>query len=128
LYIITDWLATHGLDWQFDDSLPEDMILQPDASRIINGYKVFDIRTRLMDAPTDLHVYRRLVIESTEILKSHGKIVVCCSAGVSRSNSIAIALLMKRSRMSFRDAFNTVKIKVPIANPLSCHLEQIQQL
>jgi hypothetical protein len=49
LYIITDWLATHGLDWQFDDSLPEDMILQPDASALINGYKVFDIRKRLMD-------------------------------------------------------------------------------
>ncbi len=128
MYIITDWLATHGLDWQFDGSLPEDMILQPDASGIINGYKVFDIRTKLMDAPTDLHVYRRLVIEASEILKAHGKVVVCCSAGISRSNAIAIALLMKRSGMNFRDAFNIVKFKVPIANPLPCHLGQIQLL
>lgn len=95
---------------------------------MIKGYKVFDIRTRLMDAPTDLHIYRRLVIESNEILKVYGRIAVCCSAGVSRSNAIAIALLMKRSRMRFRDAFNIVKIKVPIANPLPCHLEQIQLL
>jgi hypothetical protein len=99
------------------------MILQPDASGMINDYKVFDIRTRLMDAPTDLHIYRRLVIESNEILKVYGRIVVCCSAGVSRSNSIAIALLMRRSRMSFRDAFNLIKIKVSIANLLPCHLQ-----
>ncbi len=127
LYTINEWLATHGLEPQFGSELSE-LILQPDTNNMIIGFTAFDIRERLPDAPTDLYIYRRIVNEAAEIVKDKKKIVICCSAGVSRSNSIAIALLMRHTKMSFERALILVKEKVPIADPLPCHLEKIKML
>ena len=71
------------------------MILKPDSKDMIRGFKVLDIGQRMIDAPNPAHIYRRLVIEAIELIKQYGKVVICCSAGVSRSNGIAVGVLVK---------------------------------
>lgn len=64
MYEINVHLASHGLESQWGSSIPDEMILKPDCYGMILGYKVFDIRDRMLDAPNPKHVYRRLVIEA----------------------------------------------------------------
>lgn len=104
------------------------MIRQPDANNSIDGFIVLDVRERMLDARNPLSVYTNLVDEAVRLLHLHGKIVICCSAGVSRSNSIAIGVLTKEFDMSFEQACILVQAKVPIANPLPCHMKQIRRL
>jgi protein-tyrosine phosphatase len=103
------------------------MIELPDENGMIDGFNVLDIRERMLDAPNHLSTYNRLINEAIGLLHC-GKLVICCSAGVSRSNSIAIGVLIMRYGMRFEEALSLVKEKVPIANPLPCHLKQIQRL
>lgn len=95
---------------------------------MIRGFKVLDIRDRMLDAPNPMHVYRRLVIEAIEVIKGHGKVVICCSAGVSRSNSIAVGVLARHFGFRFEEACNLVSEKVPIADISTCHLEKLRTL
>jgi hypothetical protein len=128
LYKINDQLASHGLEAQWSSGLTDEMILQPTAEGEIDGFPVLDVRSRMVDAPNGLYIYRRLVSEAIAMIKKHGKVVICCSAGVSRSNSIAIGVLIKHFGMSFEEACALVKNKVPIADPSPCHLEKIKML
>ena len=128
MYIIAPHLATHGLEWQFDNSLTEDDILHPDSHGFIQSYPVLDVRTRMQDAPNEPHIYPKLIGEAIALIQKHGKVVVCCSAGISRSNSIAVGVLMRWNQMSFEQAVKTVKDKVPIANMKECHLHCIEAL
>ena len=127
LFVIKDDLATHGLEVQWGTGVPEDKIQQPDANGKIDGFVVLDVRERMLDAPNRLTTYIKLINEANGSLQ-HGKLVICCSASVSRSNSIALGVLVVKYNMSFEDAVALVKEKVPIANPLPCHLKQIQRL
>lgn len=104
------------------------MILQPDSHDMILGFKVLDIRERILDAPNPTHIYRRLVIEAIELIKQYGRVVICCSAGVSRSNSIAVVVLMKHFGFRFEKACDLVRRNVPIADISACHLEKLKSL
>jgi protein-tyrosine phosphatase len=104
------------------------MIRQPDANNLIDGFVVLDIRERMLDARNPLSVYSRFIDEAIRLLHLHDKVVICCSAGVSRSNSIAIGVLVKDFGMNFEQAYALVKARVPIANPLPCHLIKIKRL
>jgi hypothetical protein len=128
LHIINSQLATHGLEGQWGSGLTDDLIQQPDAEGKINGFAVLDVRSRMVDAPNPTYVYRRLVVEGIEMIKQHGNVVVCCSAGMSRSNAIALGILKKHFSMSFEQAHSLVKKQVPIADISPCHLEQIKML
>lgn len=128
MYKINDQLATHGLEEQWGSDITDDMIAKPDNYNMIEGFKVIDVRDRMLDARNPLDVYRKLTDEAMRILRENGKVVICCSAGVSRSNSIAIAVLVKHFQMTFDEAVSLVSEKVPIANPLPCHLQQIKRI
>lgn len=104
------------------------MIAQPDADNKIDGFYVLDIREEMLDARNPPSTYRRLVEQACRLLHQHGKVVVCCSAGVSRSNAIAIGVLVRYCGLDFDEAYDLVKSKVPIANPLPCHLNQIRKV
>lgn len=125
MYRINDQLATHGLEEQWGSDITDDMIAKPDGNGVIDGFKVMDIRGRMLDARNPLGVYRKLTDEALGILRNNGKVVICCSAGVSRSNSIAIAVLVKHFQMNFDEALSLVSEKVLIANPLPCQIQQL---
>lgn len=128
MYIINDFLATHGLEAQWGSSLIDDMIVKPDIEGKINGFKVFDIRDKMFDAWNPLEVYQDLTEQAIKILKENGKVVICCSAGVSRSNAIAISVLIQHFGMTLPQAVAVIGEMVPIANPLPCHLDQLERL
>lgn len=128
MYTINDQLATHGLEEQWSSDTTDEMIAKPDSQGMIDGFKVIDVRDIMLDARNPLDVYRKLTNMAVQILRDNGKVVICCSAGVSRSNSIAIAVLVKHFQMSFEDAVSLVSEKVPIANPLPCHLQQVRRI
>ena len=127
MYLIKDDLATHGLEAQWGTGITDDMIKQPDANGEIDGFFVLDVRERMLDAPNRLTTYVKLIDEAIGLLH-RGKLVICCSAGVSRSNSIALGVLIVEYAMSFEDAIALVRESVPIASPLPCHLRQIRRL
>jgi hypothetical protein len=68
-YEINPQLPTHGLEAQWGSGISQDSILKPDFLDMIMGFKVLDIRERMLDAPNPTHVYRRLVIEAIELLR-----------------------------------------------------------
>jgi hypothetical protein len=68
-YEINPQLPTHGLEAQRGSGISQDSILKPDFLDMIMGFKVLDIRERMLDAPNPTHVYRRLVIEAIELLR-----------------------------------------------------------
>jgi len=103
------------------------MILQPDAKGKIDDFIVMDVRRELIDAPNPLSTYARLINRAIGYLHQ-GRLVICCSAGVSRSNALAIGLLTIEYGMNFEAAVTLVKEKVPIADPSMCHLRQIRKL
>ncbi|HET6995255.1 MAG TPA: hypothetical protein VFI06_09760, partial [Chitinophagaceae bacterium] len=49
--------------------------------------------------------------ESIAILKKHGKVVVCCDYGMSRSNSIAAGVISKYESIPFSKAVSMVQQK-----------------
>ena len=57
-----------------------------------------------------------------------GKVLIHCQAGVSRSASLAIALLMQRRQLSFFAAFRTVRDGRPQVLPNLGFATQLQQL
>lgn len=128
MFIINDFLATHGLEAQWGSGLTEDMIAKPDIEGMIDGFKTFDIRHRMLDAYNPLEVYRKLTEEAIKIIKEHGRVVICCSAGVSRSSAIAISVLIQEFELSLPQAIVLVRQTVPIANPLPCHIRQLEKL
>jgi len=128
MFKINNYLATHGLELQWSSGIIEDMIAKPDMEGKIEGFMVFDIRNRMLDAHNPLQVYQKLTEEAIKIIKEHGKVVICCSAGVSRSNAIAISVLIQEFGMSLPQALVLVRQMVPIANPLPCHIRQLEKL
>jgi hypothetical protein len=125
--MINEQLTTHGLEAQWGTGITDDMIQQPDEAGMIDRFKVFDIREMMLDARSPRYIYRKLANITIKMLRDHGKVVICCSAGVSRSNAITILVLIKYFGMHFEDACSLVKEKVPIADPLPCHISQIRE-
>lgn len=50
-------------------------------------------------------------------IKSHGKVLVHCEAGISRSSSVVIAYLMQAQNMDLKAAYELVKAKKPNIAP-----------
>ena len=51
------------------------------------------------------------------VAESNGKVLIHCQAGVSRSATITIAYVMKKTQMSMVDAYKFVKTKRSIIAP-----------
>ena len=89
------------------------------------GAVVFDVRdiadgkNNTPDHPFDKVVYKlnTLVHVYYENTIDNFKLVVRCAAGVSRSNAFAAGLIAYNKNISFEDALNEVKAKVPRAYP-----------
>jgi nucleoside-diphosphate-sugar epimerase len=70
---------------------------------------VLDVRV-LVDGPANTPDALRGVIEAgLGLLISSGNVVVCCDRGISRSNTIAAAIVARRDGMSFDDSLRLVQ-------------------
>ena len=139
MYKILDNLATHGLAYDNDydryhiskDSISEQEILtfsekidEEDGkkwliidARILSDYKVNDIEN-----------YLALIDAASHALDQNHSVVICCGAGISRSNAIALGVLMKHFHMDFYDAVDLIEEKVPICNIDPLHITVLQKI
>jgi protein-tyrosine phosphatase len=72
--------------------------------------------------------YSLNILRAISWLQIGQKVVICCSTGQSRSNAIALGVLVKFYRMHFYDAWNLVKEKVPISDIDSSHIAKLKEL
>jgi protein-tyrosine phosphatase len=75
-----------------------------------------------------LEDYERKIDLAWEMMQKYGKVVICCVAGISRSNAIAIGVLVKYFKMPFGKAWKLVHYKVPIAYIQQVHVTSLKEL
>ncbi len=66
--------------------------------------------------------------EPSIFLELREKVVICCRVGASRSNTIAVGVLVRYFKMDFHKALELVISKVPICNILQPHIMALQKL
>jgi len=122
LYIILGNLATHGLG--------EPGILQGYSEckqGLIDKFRIVDVRT-LNDGPNSLFDYELNIIRAISYLEIDEKVVICCRLGISRSNAIALGILVHHFKIDFNHAMELISSKVPISNILPPHILALQKL
>jgi protein-tyrosine phosphatase len=90
-------------------------------------FYIVDVRD-MLDEPQPLETYIYMISRAITTLNKHKKIVICCGAGQSRSNAIAIGVLMEKYKMNFYDAYSLIREKVPITLIEPCHLSALKEI
>jgi hypothetical protein len=106
VYLINNRLAVHGFDWDWEKN---------------------------KEIPTNDHEYEEfnygVIIDIGRLFLEHKlNVVCCCSAGQSRSSSIALGILVDFFEMDFYDAWEEVKAKNPVCNIAMQHLSSIKNI
>lgn len=126
LFRITDSLATHGLGGLVSTGERSGIeLVQGQLAE--TGFGVLDVRD-MFDATQPVSTYDKKIDDAISVLERHGRVVVCCSAGQSRSNSIAIGVLIRKYGMDFYAAFELVREKVPVVLIAPCHIDALKEL
>ena len=119
MYEIKDCLATHAVGI---DELPLKM-------KLGDKYWVpIDVRGLADDGSNPLIAYAWHTFMVYQNLYDKENVVICCTAGESRSNAIAVAVLMTYFGMEYYDAVELVREKVPICQIDPSHLAAIRRL
>lgn len=120
MFQITDNLATMDID--VADSEP----LYQELER--KGWFLIDIRDMADDATNTIWYYMARIDEASELLKLKCNVVIGCDAGISRSNSIALGVLVTHFKMDFYDAWELIKKQVPRCNIDPSHIHKLKKL
>jgi UDP-glucuronate decarboxylase len=73
------------------------------------GHQVLDVRS-LVDGPANgSTALRERIKTGLAMLRDSGRLLVCCDYGISRSNTIAAAILAHRDGLTFDESFATVQ-------------------
>src|SRR6185436_2234533 len=123
MYVINNRLATHGL--------PQgNLYMSYNECEIGHhlGFRIVDVRPMMDDCTVKDKEYLLNISRVISYLQCGENVVVCCSAGISRSNSIALGVLVKYFKMDFYDAWELVKEKVPIADCDPCHIATLKRI
>jgi len=72
-----------------------------------------DVRDLIDGEGNDFEVFLGKVEEVENLINTNQKVCVCCESGISRSNAVALAYLV-RSGMEFDEAYDLIKEKVPV--------------
>lgn len=128
--IIPDVLATWGAGDEGWDYMEDRYTLIQWKELEVNGDKwpVTDCRDMIDGSGNPLWLYEKKINDSIYKIEKHGKVIICCLAGISRSNSIAAGVLMKWKGMDYIDAIGEVKDKVPYADMDQSHLNALKKL
>ena len=125
MYIINDRLATDGIG--------EDVYPTPDNQlqtfKKINDWTILDVRCLNDEGLNTLDDYQERIDVGCNMMEFHPdmKLVVCCGAGHSRSNAIALGILVKQG-MDFWDAWELIKEKVPVSQIDPSHISALKKL
>jgi protein-tyrosine phosphatase len=122
MYKILDNLATHGIG--------EPGILKGYSEckqGSIDNFRIIDVRT-LVDGPNPSFDYELSIMRVISNLEIDEKVVICCRLGISRSNAIALGVLVHYFKIEFDQALELIISKVPICNILTPHILALQKL
>jgi predicted protein tyrosine phosphatase len=138
VYKILDNLATHGIAYNHDnnyyiiskDSVSEEEILTFSETTDEEGNKWLIIDARILSdyKVNDIQGYLALIDTCSLALNQNHSILVCCGAGISRSNAVALGVLVKHFKMDFYDAWELIKEKVPISNIDPLHIVALKRI
>lgn len=121
--ILEDRLATHALEDLGWDNIEKRYLLIGK----IEGWSVLDCRV-LEDGPGNpLLLYESLIDSGCMMIDRDGKVLVGCTAGISRSNAIAAGILMKMG-YEYYDALDLVHKKVKTDLIEQAHLNALKKL
>ena len=124
--IIENKLATQGIH---EFSCQELKDVDYGTGGITNiTWPVADVRDLYDDDSNSMEDYEKKIDFAWELMQKHGRVVICCVAGISRSNAIAVGVLVKHGGMDFYDALELVKDRVPIANINPSHISKLKRL
>jgi protein-tyrosine phosphatase len=91
-------------------------------------WPVSDVRDLDDDDSNSLEDYEKKIDLAWELIEKQGRVVICCVAGISRSNAIALGVLVKYFDMDFYDAWELVRQRVPRANINPSHISKLKKL
>lgn len=91
-------------------------------------WTIVDCRILLDDDFNPIDKYKKLIADGIKFLKQGKPVVCCCSAGQSRSNSIALGILIEFFNMDFYDAWELLREKNPFCNIAMEHLGAIKNI
>ncbi len=123
--ILDDKLATSGIEYNYDYLLEGNY---QSNEKTEGSWKVVDVRRLRDNDSNSLEDYQKYIDLSYETIKEHGKVVICCSYGISRSNAIALGVLVKHYDMAFHDAQKLIKQKVDKSDIVQAHIDKVQKL
>jgi predicted protein tyrosine phosphatase len=118
LYKILDNLATHGIGESVH------LLEKYAESQIgwIDGFRIIDVRMLNDYEGNSDKDYKLNVARVTSYLECNIPVVICCDTGQSRSNAIALGVLVQHFKMGFYDAWELLKKKAPICNIDPSHI------
>ena len=122
MYKILDNLATHGIG--------EPGLLKGYSEckeGLIDDFRIVDVRT-LVDGENPLFEYELNIIRVVSYLELGEKVVICCRAGVSRSNAIALGVLVHYFKIDVNQALEQITSKIPMCNILPPHISALCKL
>jgi protein-tyrosine phosphatase len=125
MFKITENLATHGLG-ETTYPLAKDKLR---TGQILEGtdFMILDCRD-MRDEYNPPEVYEKKLWEAADIIETHGKVVIYCGAGQSRSPAIALGVLTGYYRMNFYDAHNMIRETVPIVQIEPSHITALKKM
>lgn len=125
--IIEDKLAIEGIQ-QYQYNFLSEGSHQSNTFNSESSWQVIDVRDLYDDDSNSLEDYDKKINLVWNAIQDYGKAVICCVAGISRSNAIALGVLVKYFHMDFYEASELVEEKVPQANISPVHIEKLKKL
>lgn len=124
--IVENKLATEGIH---EFTIYELKDVDHETEGIANiVWPVSDVRDLDDDNSNSLEDYEKKIDLALELIEKQGRVVICCVAGISRSNAIALGVLVKYFDMDFYDAWELVRQRVPRANINPSHISKLKKL
>ena len=90
----------------------------------IDNFRIVDVRI-LVDGENPLLEYELNITRVVSYLELGQKVVICCRAGVSRSNAIALGVLVHYFKIDFSQAVDLITTKIPICHILAPHISAL---
>ena len=126
MYKINERLATDGIGEDVYPMPPNRLLT---FKHIDDEWTILDVRCLSAEGLNSLDDYEeRIDFGCTMLHTNIKKLVVCCGAGQSRSNAIALGILVKFFKMDFWDAWELIKEKVPISQIDPSHIVKLKRL
>lgn len=127
MYRINDNLATHGIGENYYP-MPEEHLLTGYPLMEDKEWEIVDVRDLLDGSGNKEADYSFKIHQVVVRLIAGKKVVVCCGAGQSRSNAIAVGALVRHNNMDFYDAMELVRKNVPIAQIDPSHVSALKNI